>query len=137
MRIQKLSVMVTVAVGLAMLIGCTPDTSDLRTLSVADVAVLRGKQAAVMVDANGASTRAKYGVIPGALLLTSYDYDLTELPEGKGSSLVFYCASTMCSAAPQAARKAVEAGYTDVYILPEGIQGWVEAGHAVDRPSVG
>lgn len=134
---QKALIAVTVAVGLAALVGCTADTSDLRTLSVADAALLHSKTAAVMVDANGASTREKYGVIPGALLLTGYEYDVAELPEAKGSSLVFYCASTMCSAAPNAARKAVKAGYTDVHILPEGIQGWVEAGNAVDRPAVG
>ena len=126
-----------VAVSLAAVVGCTADTSDLRTLSVTDAALLHGKDAAVMVDANGVSTREKYGVIPGALLLTSSDFDVAELPEAKSASLVFYCSSTMCSAAPTAARKAIEAGYTDVHVLPEGIRGWVEAGNPVDRPAVG
>ncbi len=134
---QKALIAVTVAVGLAALVGCTADSSDLPKLSVADAAVLHGKEAAVMVDANGASTREKYGTIPGALLLTGYEYDVAELPAEKSSSLVFYCASSMCSAAPKAARKAVEAGYTDVHVLPEGIQGWVEAGNDVERPAVG
>jgi len=134
---QKTLIAVAVAAGLAALVGCTADNSDLRTLSVADAALLHSKEAALMVDANGASTRDKYGIIPGALLLTGYEYDVAELPSEKGSSLVFYCASSMCSAAPSAARKAVEAGYTDVHVLPQGIQGWIEAGNDVARPAVG
>jgi rhodanese-related sulfurtransferase len=118
--------------------GCTADTSDLKTLSVSDVATLHEKDGAVLVDANGAATRERYGIVPGAILLTSSSaYALSELPVDKHSSLVFYCASTMCSAAPKAARRAVEAGYTDVHVLPQGIQGWVEAGLPVDTPKAG
>jgi hypothetical protein len=50
----------------------------------------------VILDANVERTREKYGVIPGARLLSSYDdYDVTkELPSAKNSRLVFYCANT-------------------------------------------
>ena len=65
---------------------------------VADLAALRAKanSRVVILDANGDSTRDKYGVIPGARLLTSYDgYDVaTELPAAKNAKLVFYCANT-------------------------------------------
>jgi len=88
-------------------------------------------RSATLVDANGSSTRAEYGVIPGAILLSDYhDYDVaSELPADKDGKLVFYCANTRCSAAPRAAEKAVEAGYTDVAVAPQGIRGWVDAGH--------
>ena len=39
----------------------------------------------------------------------------------------------MCSAAPEAARKALMAGHTDVYVMPEGITGWADAGRPIDR----
>jgi len=50
----------------------------------------------VIFDANVEDTRNKYGVIPGARLLTTYDhYNVaTELPPAKNAKLVFYCANT-------------------------------------------
>ncbi|MBK8014960.1 MAG: rhodanese-like domain-containing protein [Deltaproteobacteria bacterium] len=86
------------------------------------------------VDANSATTRAKDGVIPGAVLLTSYDsYDATtELPSNKTASLVFYCANERCGASKIAAQRAMTAGYTNVAILPAGIQGWKKAGMKTD-----
>lgn len=80
-------------------------------------------------DANGAKVREKYGKIPTATLLSSYDYEPEkELPADKSDKLVFYCSNTQCSAAPNAARKAMVAGYTDVNVLPVGVMGWKEAG---------
>ncbi len=46
-------------------------------------------------DVNSDSTRAKFGVIPGATLLPSYDkYPLSMLPANKREKLVFYCADS-------------------------------------------
>ena len=45
-------------------------------------------------DANPTSTREREGIIPGALLLPSLDYDVDELPAKKDAKLVFYCANT-------------------------------------------
>lgn len=65
---------------------------------MSDLAALRAdpNSHVVVLDANGDGTRAKYGVIPGARLLTSYDeYNVaTELPPAKSAKLVFYCANT-------------------------------------------
>ncbi len=60
-----------------------------------DVLALRASKSVTLVDANGADTRAREGVIPGAVLLTSYGkYDpATELPPDKSAPLVFYCAN--------------------------------------------
>ena len=82
-----------------------------------------------MCDANSDETRGKLGVIPGAVLLSSYrDYDAAvELPGDKSTQLVFYCHSEMCSAAGDAARKAIAAGHRDVWVMPPGIKGWVAA----------
>ncbi len=82
------------------------------------------------VDANGKETRAKYGIIPGAIMLTSYDgYDAAkELPKDKRKDLVFYCSNEMCSAGKVAAGRAMEAGYTNVSVLPVGVKGWKAAG---------
>ena len=66
----------------------------------------------MLCDANTAETRVRYGVIPGAILLSHYrDYDVSsELPANRAAKLVFYCHSPMCGAAGDAARAAVAAG---------------------------
>ena len=81
-------------------------------------------------DANNVDTRKKDGFIPGAVLLSSFNsYDVAkELPADKNTTLVFYCANTRCTASHTAAQRAVDAGYTHVDVLTDGIQGWVSAG---------
>jgi rhodanese-related sulfurtransferase len=90
-----------------------------------------------VIDANNMETRASFGVIPGAVLLSHYArYDPSkELPADKARILVFYCANARCTAAPQAAEKAVSAGYTNVYVLEPGIMGWAAAGQPTTHPS--
>jgi rhodanese-related sulfurtransferase len=119
--------------------GCQADTSGLASVSVGELAELRSDASVVVCDANGTATRDKFGIIPGAVLLSSSsEYDIAaELPGNKAAKMIFYCSSTMCSAAPKAARRAVEAGYSDVAVLPVGIKGWTEAGQPVDKPSAG
>ena len=93
-----------------------------------------GKAALAIFDANTAQTRAEKGVIPTAILLaSSSDYDTALLPKSKGDELVFYCAATKCGASHTAAQRALEAGYTNVKVLPEGIAGWVKAGKATQK----
>jgi len=85
------------AVDLSKMLGNANDHDNFALIHVAD---LRGMMAADahgvhVFDANGPDTRDRYGVIPGAVLLTSDDtYDLSVLPPSKASKLVFYCANT-------------------------------------------
>ncbi len=107
-----------------------------KKVTIAELAKLQEKKAVTAVDANGAEFRTKNGVIPGAILLTSSSsFDTTkELPADKASSLVFYCANTKCSASEAAAKKAAQAGYTNVAILPDGLMGWKAAGQKTAQP---
>ena len=92
-------------------------------------------KSATPVDANRNETRQKFGVIPGAVLLTSSsEFKLSELPADKASKLVFYCANAHCSASTAAAKRAMENGYTNVTVLPEGIMGWKKAGQPSTKP---
>ncbi len=129
----------SVLVGFA-LVGCKADTTGLDTLTIAQLgALLEAGPEVVLCDANTPETRSKYGIIPGARLLSNYrDYDLAvELPADRGQPFVFYCHSEMCGAAAGAARKAVAAGLERVYLLPVGIKGWVAAGQPVQQPPAG
>jgi rhodanese-related sulfurtransferase len=103
----------------------------LAEMTVPAVAAALKDKKVVAVDANGAETREKYGVVPGALLLTDHrSYALTELPADKSSSLVFYCGGTQCRASDAAATRAAAAGYASVSVMRDGIRGWVDAGQA-------
>ena len=83
-----------------------------------------------ILDANGEETRATFGLIPGAIALTSYkEFDVAkELPADKATTLVFYCSSQKCGASHLAADRAKAAGYANVLVLPAGIKGWSKAG---------
>lgn len=84
---------------LSSLLGGNHEENDnFKLIYVADLAALRvdPNSQVVILDANVEDTRDKYGVIPGARLLTSYgNYDVaTELPPARNAKLVFYCANT-------------------------------------------
>jgi rhodanese-related sulfurtransferase len=117
--------------------GMQQASAEPKKVTVAEVASWsKEKKKFVPVDANGKSTRESQGVIPGAVLLTSSTgYDVKELPANKADKLVFYCANETCGASKQAARKAMESGYTDVAVLPEGIAGWKKSGQTTAKPN--
>ena len=103
--------------------------SSLAKVSVEDAAKLKKEGKIIMVDANGESTRKSIGYVPGARLLTNYkNYDEKELKASKKDTLVFYCGSEKCSAAPKAAQVASSKGY-NVKVMDAGIKGWVKAGY--------
>jgi hypothetical protein len=83
---------------LSALIGNKHEDDHFKLIHVADLAALRAdpNSRVVILDANVQDTRDKYGMIPGARLLSTYDnYDVaTELPPARNSRLVFYCANT-------------------------------------------
>lgn len=126
------------AVPLLVLAGALPGCNSLsgksksdavKIVSVPDVARFVEDKSAAIYDANGAETRQKYGVVPGAVLLTNHkEYPLSELPPDKSKALVFYCGGTACRASDTAAERAAGAGYTNVNVMREGIKGWASAG---------
>jgi rhodanese-related sulfurtransferase len=100
-----------------------------KKLTVPELAKLTSAKQATIFDANSNDFRAKNGVIPGAILLTSSsEFALTELPAQKDAKVVFYCANEKCGSSHGAAKKALSAGYTDVSVLPDGLTGWKKAG---------
>jgi rhodanese-related sulfurtransferase len=103
--------------------------SGVRELSVADVATALKDGTATVVDANDVETRRKYGMVPGAVLLTNNKtYALSELPSAKDEPLIFYCGGMQCRASDAAASRAATAGYGNVAVMRAGIRGWLGAG---------
>jgi len=121
---------------LLLLAACGEDeAAPIPEVSVAEAAA-QLEAGAVAVDANSDETRAERGVVPGARLLTSSSrYEASELPSDTSTSLIFYCASTRCSASDGAAERAREHGYENVSVMRAGIAGWVEAGNQTQPAS--
>lgn len=53
---------------------------------------------------------------------------LAKIAPDKTQAIVFYCQNLQCPASAKAAEKAAAAGYTNLYKLPEGIEGWKKLG---------
>ncbi|HWU88773.1 MAG TPA: rhodanese-like domain-containing protein [Kofleriaceae bacterium] len=107
---------------------------EVPTISIDELAARLAKGDCRAVDANGEPTRRRFGVIPGAVLLSDSETFLPrELPADKSQGLVFYCANEHCSASDEAAERAITAGYTDVKVLSAGIAGWAKAGKQTAR----
>jgi rhodanese-related sulfurtransferase len=103
--------------------------NDLQMMTVPEVAKLADAKQVKLIDANDQNYREKNGIIPGAVLLSSYtEYSVKELPSQKDAQLVFYCANNMCTASHMAARRAILNGYTKVAVLDAGLAGWKKAG---------
>lgn len=130
-----------IALGAALLLSaCRADFSGLQTLTVNELASWSGSRRDFAVyDANNSETRERHGVIPGAVLLTSYrDYEpVAELGADRDRTAVFYCHGVRCGAAADAARRAIASGYRDVWVLESGITGWADAGRPVAAPLAG
>jgi rhodanese-related sulfurtransferase len=87
-----------------------------------------------LYDANNKDTRTSDGIIPGAkLLANSTHYEVAVLPASKDANVVFYCANTECTASHSAAKRAIEAGYKNVSVFADGIEGWKKAGLKTDK----
>jgi rhodanese-related sulfurtransferase len=125
------------------ILGGSGDQANINTFKLIHVndlaSLMNAKSPGLHIyDANVPETRTKFGVIPGAQLLSSDDdYNVAAtLPAQKTDPLVFYCANTHCMASHEAARRAVGAGYTDVSVMADGIAGWKAAGQPTVKPSV-
>jgi rhodanese-related sulfurtransferase len=105
------------------------DAKPTPEVTVTQVASFVKDKTATVFDANDPDTRKEYGVVPGAVLLSSHkDYPLSVLPAAKSDKLVFYCGGTQCRASDAAAARATTAGYSDVSVMRAGITGWKNAG---------
>ncbi len=113
-----------------------PEPAGFNVIHVDDLVQMMHDRSAHLhiYDVNPVDVRAQTGAIPGAEQLPSYIYDTSvELPSHKDATLVFYCRNTACKAADIAANRALLAGYTDVDVMEDGIEGWIRAGMSTER----
>ncbi|HYV48941.1 MAG TPA: rhodanese-like domain-containing protein [Myxococcaceae bacterium] len=108
----------------------------IQSLTVKQLADAKQAGKATVYDANTPDVRQQMGIIPGAkLLVSAVKYEPSkELPADKSGQVVFYCYNEQCGASHMAAKRASEAGYTNVAVLPAGIKGWKDAGQPTATP---
>jgi rhodanese-related sulfurtransferase len=94
-----------------------------------------GKAALFIYDNNQKAVFDK-GHIPGAKWVPSDKVQASDLPADKAATLVFYCANEQCGACHEGASSALKLGYSKVFILPSGIEGWQKAGKATETGQV-
>jgi len=73
--------------------------------------------------------------IPGARTLapTASEAEIAAMLPDKGALVVTYCANLKCPASHMLGETLRKAGYTNVLEYHDGIEGWVAAGHAVEK----
>jgi len=82
------------------------------------------RKQATVIDVNS-DEAFQQGHVPGALHLNGAEYTEADLPADKTAAVVFYCSNALCRKAPNAAKRAMNMGYTDVRVMASGIKGWV------------
>lgn len=95
-----------------------PALTEAKTVTKDEVASMIQTGNVVVVDARDAESFAA-GHISGAINLVN-----ASLPTDKNAKLIFYCGGERCSAAPKAAKKAIEAGYKNVMVFRGGWAEW-------------
>jgi len=106
-------------------------SNDLVMISTAELVGSLKDQSVSIFDSNSLALYQKMH-IPSALHMGTKNPDASLLPKNKEQALVFYCKNTFCGASHVTARFAIEKGYANVRVYPEGIDGWVESGHATE-----
>ena len=72
--------------------------------------------------------------LPGAIHVGVRDLPST-LPADKTMKLVFYCTGPKCMSSHSAALEATKLGYENVFVMNDGIGGWLKAGKPVEKGS--
>jgi rhodanese-related sulfurtransferase len=87
----------------------------------------------LLVDARSSASRARDGMIPGAIPFEALLHDVEQ--SRRGGEAVVYCACPNEATAAQIARKLISMGFHPVRPLIGGIHAWQDAGFALTPPS--
>ena len=113
-------------------VASTPVQGEqVQAVSLREAGELHGKPGVYFLDCNEPEIHAQYHV-SGSVWVTSDDL-LKYLPADREATIVFYCYNRRCSASHAAAREAVKLGYRKVFVMRDGISGWVLAGLPVEK----
>lgn len=116
-------------------LGSLAWAEEFKTMSADELqAGLTKKEKIEVFDANTPAVRKKFGVITGSKNIEhSTKYDTSILPKDKSTKVVFYCYNEMCTASHSAAKRAIELGYKNAYVMIDGITGWANKKYPISH----
>jgi rhodanese-related sulfurtransferase len=121
---MKTSALLRPLAALALAIALPAAARPIPTLTVDQVEQRLRAPGVVILDVNVPEVFEDHH-LPGA---RHVERDLAAvLPPDRKATLIFYCYDPRCSASRDAAAEAIGLGYVNVYLMPEGIVGWLEA----------
>lgn len=110
--------------------GAAAQAAEPKNASVAQVDAWRKAKKATIIDANKRET-FEAGHVPGAVHMRYDAVNAAVLPKDKSATIAAYCYSEQCGASKKLASTLMSLGYTQVYVMPEGIEGWKKAGKEI------
>jgi rhodanese-related sulfurtransferase len=122
---QRISLLFTLLLVPALLYGA----DFFQTIPMEEVARIMKNPGVVLLDVNVPELWEK-SHLPGAVHVDNADI-ARFLPADRKSTLIFYCAGPLCAAGGMAANESVLLGYRRVYVMTDGIFGWVRMGYPV------
>ncbi len=106
-------------------------TGNLHAVSPAHIKkLIDEKMAMTLVDSRPKARKYDLGHIPGAISLPDSQFEKLAaqmLPADKGAALYFYCEGVTCVLSNDSALKAIQLGYRNVKVVPEGYPAWEKA----------
>ena len=97
----------------------------LKTISPKDLHVAIQNQRVTVVDVNFRQ-RWELAHVPSSINLDPNQFSANDLPTDTSRDLVFYCSNPLCRKAPNAARRAMQLGYSNVHVMSAGMSGWLD-----------
>lgn len=93
-----------------------------------------GQKDVYFVDANPQSVYENAHIKDAIFLdYTNAKNILVSLPQDKNAKLVFYCMNRYSHISSMAAKEVLDAGYKNVYIMIDGIEGWILSGREIQK----
>jgi membrane protein DedA with SNARE-associated domain/rhodanese-related sulfurtransferase len=92
--------------------------------------LLKESKAPLLIDARSSASRARDGVIPGAIAFERLTQELEQQCEG---GVVVYCSCPNEATSARLAKRLMTMGFHPVRPLAGGIHAWQDAGFAVER----
>lgn len=100
-------------------------------LSTARVAKNLGAEGLYVYDCN---PKDLYDMshVPGAIHINVKEWQKLLPKDKKNSYIIFYCVNRLCNVSWEIAEATIKLGYENVYVMPDGIQGWIQNGMKYD-----
>ena len=111
------------------------EPEQIQLVSAEQVEKMLGAKDLKVYDVNIDELWEKYH-LPGAIHVGAHAL-ASILPSDKTASLVFYCTGPKCMSSHSAALKAIALGYKNVFVMNDGIGGWLKAGKRVEKGGTG